>query len=56
MTITKAEDHLITTIVNGYDNCLYGGFASDANYIEQTNGKGFIVEGDAEDCITIKNL
>ena len=56
MTVTKGEGHIITTFGDGYANCLYGGYASDAEYLEQTGGKGCVVEGNVEDCIVIKNL
>ena len=56
MTVTKGEEHIITTLADGYENCLYGGFASDAEYIEKTGGNGFALEGEAQDCITINNL
>lgn len=56
MTLTKREDHIVTTLSEGYENCLYGGYTTDAEYIERTEGNGFVVEGDAEECITIKNL
>lgn len=56
MTITKAENHLITTLSGEYENCLYGGYTSDAEYIEKTEGKGLIVEGNAKECIIVKSL
>ena len=56
MEVTKSTDHIITTISEGYTNCLYGGYATDAEYLEQTDGKGFVVEGDVEEFITVKNL
>ena len=56
MTITKAEDHLITTLSGEYANCLYGGYTTDAEYIEETEGKGLVVEGNVKECIIINSL
>ncbi len=56
MTVTKAEDHIVTSLTEGYGACLFGGFASDAAYLEGTENKGFTVEGNPADFITVNNL
>lgn len=49
MTVTKSADHILTT-------GLYGGYVSDADYTEQSQGKGFVVEGNPEEFIKINIL
>ena len=56
MTVTKGEQHFISNLVNGYENCLFGGFATDAEYLTQTNSNGFTVVGNPEQFIKINTL
>ncbi len=53
MTVTKGEDRIIANFAGGYKNCLFGGYATDAEYLSQTENKGFTVEGDPEEFIQI---
>ncbi|MBR2623324.1 MAG: hypothetical protein IKD15_03770 [Clostridia bacterium] len=36
-----------------YSNCLYGGYATDAEYVTESQGNEFILAGEAEDIVTI---
>lgn len=56
MEISKAETHIVGNLVSSYSNCLFGGYATDAEYLAATNNSGFTVEGDPETYIQIKNL
>lgn len=56
MEISKAETHIVSNMASGYTHCLFGGYATDAEYLAATNNNGFTVEGDPETYIQIKNL
>lgn len=56
MTVTKSGDHTVSSFDDDFANCLYGGYATDAEYITASEGKGFTVEGNPSAFITIKNL
>ena len=56
MTISKAESHIISNMASGYKSCLFGGYATDEAYLEETHGGGFTVEGNPETYIKIDNL
>lgn len=52
MNISGPSDAIINNLMNGYDNCLFGGFESDAAYTT-ANPNGFKVLGKPEDFITL---
>jgi len=56
MSVTKGEHHVVENFINGYENCLFGGYATDAEYLSQTASKGFTVEGNPEQFIEIITL
>ncbi len=56
MTISKAETHIIANLAAGYENCLFGGYSADEEYLTETNNGGFTVEGEPETYIIMDNL
>ncbi len=56
MTVTKSKDHTVSSFDNDYQNCLYGGYATDAEYVTASKGEGFVVAGKPSEFITVKNL
>ena len=49
---TSFVDNINGSGTVSYENCLYGGYATDAEYLAESAGQGFAVEG--EDFITIQ--
>ena len=51
---TSVVDNINGTGVATYETCLFGGYATDAEYLTESAGQGFKVMGSPEQFITIK--
>lgn len=47
-------DNIMTDGGNVFTNCLYGGYTTDAEYVTASQGKEFVVNGNAENFVTIE--
>ena len=47
-------DNMQANDVMSYENCLFGGYTTDSEYVTTSEGKEFVVTGNPEDMITIK--
>ncbi len=56
MTIDKLPEEIVSNFVDGYDKCLFGGYANDATYLAESENNGFKVNDGADPStyITIK--
>lgn len=47
-------DNIMTEDGNVYTNCLYGGYTTDAEYVTLSQGKEFIIKGNAESIVSVE--
>ena len=54
LKVEKSESVTIPNLSAGYSHCLYGGYATDEEYLAVSEGKGFTVEGNPEQIISVQ--